>query len=136
MRKAYMYCRDCNINGCDSTINAQQGKIRDFAKANGIEVVGMYIDKSKSGANTKRDGYQKMLCDLAENHDVTCIVVSSLDRLHRNVREQLNMIYELKDKGIRILTTTGIDTMDKECMSEIPDEACQAEKYYSKLSDK
>ncbi len=75
-----------------------------------------------------------MLSDLEKTPDIECILVHVLDRLHRTVREQLNMIYELKAKGIKILTTTGIDTMNEDCMSEILDEACQAEKYSRRLS--
>ena len=131
----YEYNRySCHQQDSGNSIHAQQNAIREFAKENNIQIVGTYIDKAKTGTNTNRDGYQKMLSDLEKNPDVKCIIVHVLDRLHRNVREQLNMIYELKGRGIRILTTTGIDTMDEECMSEILDEACQAEKYSRRLS--
>ncbi len=75
-----------------------------------------------------------MLSDLTKHTDVEYILVHNLDRLHRNTREQLNMIYDLKSKGIGILTSSGLDTMDEECMSEILDEAATAEKYSRRLS--
>ncbi len=135
MQKAYAYYRYSSHNQDDgNSISAQQNSVRAFAKANNIRIVSEYIDKAKTGTNIQRDGYQKMLTDLEKNPNVKCIVVHVLDRIHRNAREQLNMIYEFKAKGIKILTTTGIDTMDDECMSEILDEACLAEKYSRRLS--
>lgn len=135
MQKAYAYYRYSSHNQDDgNSISAQQNSVRAFAKANNIRIVSEYIDKAKTGTNIQRDGYQKMLTDLEKNPNVKCIVVHVLDRIHRNAREQLNMIYEFKAKGIKILTTSGIDTMDEECMSEILDEACLAEKYSRRLS--
>lgn len=135
MEKAYAYYRYSSHNQDDgNSINAQQSAVREFAKANNIKIVKEYIDKAKTGTNTKRDGYKKMLNDLEKNSDIKCILAHVLDRLHRNAREQLNMIYEFKARGIKILTTTGINTMDENCMSEILDEACQAEKYSRRLS--
>lgn len=135
MTKAYKYKRYSSHNQDDNnSLCAQENAITEFAKANNYKIVGNYVDKAKTGTNTNREGYQKMLSDLEKNPDVKCIIVHVLDRLHRNVREQLNMIYELKGKGIRILTTTGIDTMDEECMTRILDEACHAENYSRRLS--
>lgn len=135
MEKAYAYYRYSSHNQDDgNSINAQQNAVHEFAKANNINIVSEYVDKAKTGTNVQRDGYQKMLSDLEKHSDIKCILVQVLDRMHRNAREQLNMIFKLKSKGIKILTTTGINTMDEECMSEILDEACQAEKYSRRLS--
>lgn len=135
MEYAYAYYRYSSHNqDGGNSINAQRNAVREFAKANNIRIVEEYMDKAKTGTNTNRDGYQKMLSDLEKNKNIKCILVHVLDRMHRNTREQLNLIYELKGKGVRIQTTNGINTMDEECMSKILDEACQAEKYSRRLS--
>ncbi|MCD7811013.1 MAG: recombinase family protein [Ruminococcus sp.] len=135
MEKAYAYIRYSSHNQDNgNSISAQKSAIQKFAKENQIKIVATYIDKAKTGTNTNRENYQKMLCDLEKYSDVKCIVVHVLDRLHRNVREQLNMIYELKGKKIRIRATNGIDTMNEDCMLDILDESCQAEKYSRRLS--
>ena len=100
-----------------------------------MKIVGEYKDVAKSGTSVKnRDGYLKMMSDLENHPEVKYILVHNLDRLHRNAREQLNMIYELKARGIGILTASGLDTMNEDCMSEILDEAATAEKYSRRLS--
>ena len=75
-----------------------------------------------------------MIAELNKHSEIKTILVHVLDRMHRNAREQLNMIYDLKVKGIRILTVNGLDTSNEEHMSQILDEACQAEKYSRRLS--
>ena len=135
MEKAFAYYRYSSHNQDDgNSINAQQQAVRQFAKENKIKIVNEYTDKAKTGTNTNREGYQKMLADLDKHTEVKTILVHVLDRLHRNTREQLNMIYELKSKGIRILTVSGLDTSNEDDMSVILDEACQAEKYSRRLS--
>jgi DNA invertase Pin-like site-specific DNA recombinase len=56
----------------------------------------IYLDK-KSGAGTDRPGLRALL-DYARDGDV--IVVHTLDRLGRTVRDTLNMIHHLTERGI------------------------------------
>lgn len=119
----------------NNSLNAQEQAIKQYAKEHNIKIVGDYVDVAKSGTSVKnRSGYQQMMSDLDKNPEVQFILVHNLDRLHRNTREQLNMIYKLKARGIGILTVGGLNTLDEECMSEILDESCQAEKYSRRLS--
>lgn len=133
---AFIYRRISSHNQVgNNSLNAQEQAIKKFAKEHNIEIVGEYVDVAKSGTSIKnRIGYKQMMSDIEKNPKVQFILVHNLDRLHRNAREQLNMIYELKAKGIGILTVGGLNTLDEECMSEILDEACQAEKYSRRLS--
>ena len=133
---ALIYLRISSHNQVgNNSMNAQDAEIRKYAEDNNIKIIGSYADVAKSGTSViHRSGYQQMLSDLEKHPEVKYILVHNLDRLHRNAREQLNMIYELKEKGIGILTTSGLNTLDEECMSEILDEALQAEKYSLRLS--
>jgi DNA invertase Pin-like site-specific DNA recombinase len=81
---------------------AQQDLARqlDALQGHGIDPKHIYIDK-KSGATTKREGLQKAL-DFAREGDV--IVVYTLDRLGRTVRDTLNMIHDLQERGIGVRT--------------------------------
>ena len=58
----------------------------------------MYVDK-KSGATTDRPGLRALL-DYARGGDV--IVVHTLDRLGRTVRDTLNLIHELSERGVGV----------------------------------
>ena len=62
----------------------------------GIDPANVYVDK-KSGATTERPGLQALL-GYARTGDV--IVVHTLDRLGRTVRDTLNLIHDLHQRGI------------------------------------
>ncbi|MCZ4589979.1 recombinase family protein [Rhodococcus opacus] len=62
----------------------------------GIDPANIYVDK-KSGVATERPGLQALL-GYAREGDV--IVVHTLDRLGRTVRDTLNLIHDLHQRGI------------------------------------
>jgi len=70
----------------------------DALQQAGISPERIYLDK-KSGATTDRPGLQAALA-YARNGDV--IVVHTLDRLGRTVRDTLNLIHELAERGVGI----------------------------------
>lgn len=66
--------------------------------AAGVDRDKIFLDK-KSGATTDRPGLRAAL-DYARDGDV--IVVHTLDRLGRTVRDTLNLIHDLTDRGIGV----------------------------------
>lgn len=66
--------------------------------AAGVATERIYVDK-KSGATTDRPGLRSLLA-YAREGDV--IVVHTLDRLGRTVRDTLNLIHELSDRGVGV----------------------------------
>jgi DNA invertase Pin-like site-specific DNA recombinase len=64
----------------------------------GIPPERIYVDK-KSGSTTDRPGLRALL-DYARDGDV--IVVHTLDRLGRTVRDTLNMIHDLTARGVGV----------------------------------
>jgi DNA invertase Pin-like site-specific DNA recombinase len=70
----------------------------DALRKEGIAAKGIYVDK-KSGATTNRPGLHAAL-DQAREGDV--IVVHTLDRLGRTVRDTLNLIHDLADRGVGV----------------------------------
>ncbi|QCU77162.1 recombinase family protein [Citricoccus sp. SGAir0253] len=70
----------------------------DALRQEGIAVKRIYVDK-KSGATTNRPGLHAAL-DQAREGDV--IVVHTLDRLGRTVRDTLNLIHDLADRGVGV----------------------------------
>lgn len=67
-------------------------------RAEGILTKHIYLDK-KSGSTTNRPGLQAAL-DQARDGDV--IVVHTLDRLGRTVRDTLNLIHDLAERGVGV----------------------------------
>ena len=70
----------------------------DALRREGIAAKRIYVDK-KSGANTNRPGLHAAL-DQAREGDI--IVVHTLDRLGRTVRDTLNLIHDLADRGVGV----------------------------------
>lgn len=70
----------------------------DALAALGIPAERIYLDK-KSGATVDRPGLRAAL-DYVRDGDV--IVVHTLDRLGRTVRDTLNLIHELAERGVGV----------------------------------
>ncbi len=70
----------------------------DALSALGIPAERLFVDK-KTGATIEREGLKAML-GYARPGDV--IVVHTLDRLGRNIRDVLNLIHDLAGRGIAV----------------------------------
>jgi len=70
----------------------------DALRGEGIPTLHIYVDK-KSGSTTNRPGLHKAL-DQAREGDV--IVVHTLDRLGRTVRDTLNLIHDLAGRSVGV----------------------------------
>ena len=73
-----------------NSVAAQIACISEYAESHNMEVEHWYIDKAKTGLNTKRLEYQRMKQDI-ENGNVEgkIILVGAINRLHRNTRNLL-----------------------------------------------
>lgn len=83
-----------------STMKQDLDRQIDALRHEGIDDRYIYIDK-KSGSTTNRPGLQRAL-DHAREGDV--IVVHTLDRLGRTVRDTLNLIHDLQGREVGVRT--------------------------------
>jgi DNA invertase Pin-like site-specific DNA recombinase len=67
-------------------------------KAAGIPEDRIYVDK-RSGANVDRDGLRAALAYARTGDRIT---VCTLDRLARNMRDTLNLVHDLTERGIGV----------------------------------
>lgn len=81
-----------------STAKQDLDRQLDALTTAGISPKHIYVDK-KSGATVDRPGLRTLI-GYARNGDV--IVVHTLDRLGRTVRDTLNLIHELGERGIGV----------------------------------
>ena len=84
----------------------------------GIAPEAVYQDK-KTGATIERPGFTELV-RYARLGDT--IVATNLDRLGRNLRECLNTIHDLRERGVGIKTLADpipIDTTDNSAMTEL-----------------
>ena len=81
-----------------STVKQDLDRQVDALTAAGVAPERIYLDK-KSGATVDRPGLRAVI-GYARDGDV--IVVHTLDRLGRTVRDTLNLIHELSERGIGV----------------------------------
>lgn len=78
------------------SLKLQRSKITEYCKLMDYDLVDIYEDKGVSGLTiSKRIGYQQMI-DYVEQNDVDGVVVFSLSRLGRKMRDVVDFIEELK----------------------------------------
>lgn len=70
----------------------------DLIKNSGVENKNLFHEKY-TGTKTDRPQFSELLNTLKENDT---LVVAKLDRLARNTREALNVIHDLREKGVTI----------------------------------
>jgi DNA invertase Pin-like site-specific DNA recombinase len=94
-----------------STAKQDLDRQLDALSAAGVDPAHIHVDK-KSGTTTDRPGLQAALTD-ARAGDV--LVVHTLDRLGRTVRDTLNLVHDLKERGVGVRTLAdplAIDTAE------------------------
>ena len=71
--RAVIYARFSSDNQREESIDAQMRAIKEYAKRNGVIIVGEYVDKAKSATTDKRPEFLKMISDSKEEgFDVVC----------------------------------------------------------------
>ena len=88
----------------NNSIPLQKRKINDYCKLNDFDLVEVYEDDGISGMSIdKREGYKNMITFLKENQ-IDGIVVWSLSRLGRRMRDVVEFMDYLKTNDIRFFS--------------------------------
>jgi site-specific DNA recombinase len=86
------------------SLKLQSDKIKEYCKLMDLELVEVYEDKGISGMSIdKRNGYKDML-EYLENNDIDGVVVWSLSRLGRKMRDVIGFLDVLKGKGKKFIS--------------------------------
>lgn len=87
-----------------NSLKLQKSKIKDYCKLNDFELIEIYEDKGISGMSIdKRDGYKEMINYLTYN-DIDGIVVWSLSRLGRKMKDVVEFMDILKKNNINFFS--------------------------------
>ena len=84
--------RDDESYGDSVSIETQRTILQQYAREQGLHVVGEYVDDGWSGTNFERPSFQRMMDDV-EAGKVNCIVTKDLSRFGR---EHVMMDYYLE----------------------------------------
>jgi len=105
--KAGLYLR---VSTTEQTTLNQKLELEKYCKNNNIEIFKIYIDEGISGSKTSRPQLDLMLQDM-RNRLFDCVIVWKFDRLGRSTAHLLQVLEELKNKGIILIATSqNIDT--------------------------
>lgn len=98
------------VSTSDQKTDSQKTVLREYITTHGIkpDQVVTYQDKL-TGTTTNRPQLQKLLRDI-DKGKVHTLIITRLDRLSRNLRDGLDILRKLSDKGIRIVAVQqGLD---------------------------
>jgi DNA invertase Pin-like site-specific DNA recombinase len=99
--KAAIYARVSTLLGQDPQIQIQE--IQRAATSKGYRIVATYIDRGISGAKERRPQLDQMIAD-GYRGKFDLVMVAGIDRLARDMRHLLNLIFDLNKHGISIVS--------------------------------
>ena len=107
------YCRVSTENQAqEGTIEIQDQALAEYARTQGHELVKVFSDEGVSGSSIDRPGLTDVY-DYLENHsDIDGVLINSLDRLARSMRDQENIIYELQEEKHKRLISVNDPDLD------------------------
>lgn len=98
---AVIYARYSSSGQREESIEGQLRDCYEFAKKNGLTIVGEYIDKALTGKTDKRPDFQRMMRD-CERGVFKAVICWKMDRFARNRYDSAMHKYKLKKNGVRI----------------------------------
>ena len=104
---AAAYARYSTAQQQETSIAAQLEGIRAYCAREGIQLCAMpYIDEARSGTNTARPGFQRLLAD-ARAGRFEAVVVYDVSRGSRDVADWFLFRREMQALGVRVLSATN-----------------------------
>ena len=114
VNKAGIYVRTSTLKQDDSLV-IQEEKLRNYCKAKGYEVVGLYKDEGFSGATTEARKELERLMKDAERGEIDIVIVTDLDRFARSTKDLLDLVERLNIYGAKLAALNQpIDTSTME----------------------
>jgi len=90
------------------SLDAQIQRLRSYCEARGWRVYKEYVDDGYSGRDTRRPAYQEMMGEM-DSWDI--LLVLKMDRIHRNSRNFMEMMDELRKHNKEFVSMTeSLDT--------------------------
>ena len=102
-----LYLRYSSNNQTEQSIEGQDRVCRSYARQNGIDVVGSYVDRAKSAAHDveKRTEFLRMVRD-ARKGGFNYVLVYKLDRFARDRYDSAIYKAKLKQCGVQVISAT------------------------------
>ena len=101
--KAVIYARYSSDSQREESIDGQVRECTEYAKYNGITIIGTYIDRALSAKTDNRPEFQRMIRDSAK-HLFDVVIVWKLDRFARNRYDSALYKNILRKNGVRVIS--------------------------------
>ena len=98
---AVIYARYSSHNQREESIEGQLRECQDFARRNGMVIVGEYIDRALTGTTDNRASFQRLIRD-SEKGNFQAVVMYTLDRFARNRYDSAIYKARLKKNGVKV----------------------------------
>ena len=104
---AAAYARYSTNHQRETSIAAQLEGIQAYCEREGITLAGMpYIDEARSGSNTDRPGFQRLLADVQKGK-FEAVVIYDISRGSRDVGDWFMFRKQMATLGIKVLSATN-----------------------------
>lgn len=100
---AVIYARYSSDAQREESIDGQLRDCRDYASKNGIDIVGVYIDRALSAKTDARPQFQKMIKD-SNSHKFEAVLVWKLDRFSRNRYDSAHYKHLLQKNHVHVIS--------------------------------
>ena len=109
--KAVGYVRVSTEQQADEgvSLDAQEAKLRLYAKLHSIDLVEVIVDAGESAKTLNRPGLQRAL-GMIESGEVSALIVVKLDRLTRRVGDLCDLVERCFQKAALLSVSEQIDT--------------------------
>lgn len=104
-RTAVIYARYSTHRQSEQSIEGQLRVCYEYAKREGVSIVGEYIDRALSGRSDDRPEFQRMLKD-SDKQEFQTVLVYKLDRFARNRYDSAMYRHLFKLNGVKIVSAT------------------------------
>jgi len=104
--KCVIYVRVSDQSQVDGTsLDTQEKTCREYAGREKLEVTKVFREEGVSAKTLNRPAFQQLMAYVDE-HKVNAVVVYKVDRLSRNLEDQLYLMRTFKEAGIKIQSAT------------------------------
>jgi len=133
--KAVIYARYSDSHQREESVEGQIRECTEYAKYNGITIIGTFVDRALSARSAARPEFQRMIKESVK-HLFDVVIVWKLDRFARNRYDSAHYKNILRKNGVKVISA-------KENISEGPEGIIlesmlegYAEFYSAELSEK
>lgn len=102
-KNAVIYARFSSHAQTEQSIEGQLHVCYDYARREGLNVVGEYIDRAITGKTDNRPDFQRMISD-SHKKAFRYVIVYKLDRFARNRYDSAIYKHKLKQNGVKLLS--------------------------------